>query len=125
MLLKTGNLHITKQAWFFKHIPYFLPISPIKTSLQQTIQSLPWNQKNILFSEFTYLHRTQPVSKTILKVQNVNQHCMNNRGYGNMVLENEGLSCFIHTVDVLLLLLLAVGALPEGPPLKLLMKTFH
>ena len=45
---------------------------------------------------------------------------MNNRGYANMMLGNEGLSCFIHTAEVPLLLLLAVCALPEGPAFETL-----
>lgn len=40
---------------------------------------------------------------------------MNNREYANMGLGNEGLSCFIQTVEVPPLVLLAVCALPEGP----------
>ena len=39
---------------------------------------------------------------------------MNNKGYANIMPGNEGLSCLIHTVEVLLLVLLAVCALPEG-----------
>ena len=45
---------------------------------------------------------------------------MNNRGYANMMLENEGLSCFIHTVEVPPFPLLAVCALPEGPAFETL-----
>lgn len=37
-----------------------------------------------------------------------------------MMLGNEGLSCFIHTAEVPLLLLLAVCALPEGPAFETL-----
>lgn len=45
---------------------------------------------------------------------------MNNRGYANMMLGNEGLSCFIRTVEVPLPLLLAVCALPAGPAFETL-----
>lgn len=37
-----------------------------------------------------------------------------------MMLENEGLSCFIHTAEVPPLLLLAVCASPEGPAFETL-----
>lgn len=40
---------------------------------------------------------------------------MNKIGYANMVPGNEGLSWFIHTTEVLPLLLLAICALPQRP----------
>lgn len=43
---------------------------------------------------------------------------MKNRVYANMMLENEGLSCFSHTLEGPLLVLLASCVLPKGSPFE-------